>query len=85
MPYMQDKAAIQDSDDEGSLSPEKLPQLELDPDESFFDTIDGGEEEAGPLNGDDDELRVRERNGGSNRDASVGSTGSLFSTMPSLD
>lgn len=40
---MQDRASVQDSDDEGSLSPEKLPELDLEPNESFFDIGDGGD------------------------------------------
>ena len=31
---------VQDSDDELGLSPEKLPQLEVRPNDSFFDSLE---------------------------------------------
>ena len=38
---MPSPSIIQDSDDEDGLSPEKLPQIEVAPSDSFFDGIEG--------------------------------------------
>lgn len=38
---MPSRPVIRDSDDEQSVSPEKLPQIDLNPSDSFFDGIGG--------------------------------------------